>query len=417
MKKKQEIVATQTQEVAVTNEFDLMIAKAIDKNVPVETMEKLLAMRKSLKEEQAKAEYNKALAEMQHECPPITKSKSVMEKDNAKVRYKYAPLDDVISQVKDLLHKYGFSYSFNSRSKKENEKIQIITCTARHIGGHSETAEFELPIDSNTFMSEIQRHGSTLSYAKRYAFCEVFGFVPSGEDNDGQDKEKGESKNAPMTPEQKEEIEKRLATKTIGMPEANYKMITETYLSYTKAKADTCVKWWDKEVEKANKKTSSQPDDKRGKETPQNENSGTPEPLTTDQFPLIENARKSRYLQFATVFEQTLIRNAQTKKQGIVAINLWYGTEENSIHIAGLREKLVKDHPETEKKPKPAKVDPKSQDVVKLYDKLVAKKVLCSKCKRPTVPELNEKGQFVMNEEGDCYSFVCECGAKKWVLA
>ena len=60
--------------MSVQHDAEALIAKAIDKKVPVETMERLLMMRRELKAEWAKAEFDKALAAFQAECPIIKKN-------------------------------------------------------------------------------------------------------------------------------------------------------------------------------------------------------------------------------------------------------------------------------------------------------------------------------------------------------
>ena len=59
--------------MAVRHDAEALIAKAIDKNVPVETMERLLAMRRELKAEWAKEEFDKAMSAFQSDCPIIKK--------------------------------------------------------------------------------------------------------------------------------------------------------------------------------------------------------------------------------------------------------------------------------------------------------------------------------------------------------
>ena len=51
-----------------------LLAQAIDKGMPVESMERLLAMRREMKAEYARDQYFKALAGFQHECPVIALS-------------------------------------------------------------------------------------------------------------------------------------------------------------------------------------------------------------------------------------------------------------------------------------------------------------------------------------------------------
>ena len=187
--KKEDAVAVASESMpTVKGDVDVLIARAIDKSVPVETIEKLLAMRRELKAERAKEDYNAALSRFQADCPTIKKTISVKEKTGG-TRYKYAPLDEIIRQVKDLLRENGFSYTFDAKfepaADEKKAGAQIITCTARHIGGHSETAEFRSPVDVSAYMSEVQKHGAAMTFAKRYAFCEVFGIMTGDDDTDG----------------------------------------------------------------------------------------------------------------------------------------------------------------------------------------------------------------------------------------
>lgn len=155
-----------------------LIAQAIEKNVPVETMEKLLAMRRELKAEWAKEEFDKAMANFQAECPIIEKKKRVSFNTT---NYSYAPLEDIVEQVKNLLSKNGFSYTFDT---KEAENAIKVICYAKHIAGHTEPSSLEIQIDQASKMNKTQQYGSANSYGKRYAFCNAFGILTGDEDND-----------------------------------------------------------------------------------------------------------------------------------------------------------------------------------------------------------------------------------------
>jgi hypothetical protein len=87
------------------NSIEALIAKAIDKNVPVETMERLLAMRRELRAEWAKEEFDKAMAAFQAECPIIDKSSKV---SFGTTRYSYAALDEIVKEVKGFCQKRVF---------------------------------------------------------------------------------------------------------------------------------------------------------------------------------------------------------------------------------------------------------------------------------------------------------------------
>lgn len=159
-----------------------IITRAIDQKIPVETMERLLAMAERMQTIKAKQEFDKAMASFQAECPIIEKGKVVLNKDKVTVRYKYAPLDSIIKQVGNLLQKNGFSYSTDT---KMNGKA-IITVKATHILGHSESSTVEIPLQPDAYMTEAQKAMSAVTFGKRYAFCNVFGILTGEEDDDNQ---------------------------------------------------------------------------------------------------------------------------------------------------------------------------------------------------------------------------------------
>lgn len=165
---------------ALSSEAELLISQAIDKKVPVETMQKLLEMRRELKAERAGELFNEALSNFQAECPAINKSKIVNNKDGT-IRYRYAPLEEIIKQTKAIIRRWGFSYSIDA---KVEETWVTAICKVTHVAGHSEVSSFKIPIDKAGYMNEPQKFASALTFAKRYSFCNAFGILTSDEDND-----------------------------------------------------------------------------------------------------------------------------------------------------------------------------------------------------------------------------------------
>ena len=159
-----------------------LIARAIDKNLPVEQMERLLAMRRELKAEWAKERYFKSLAAFQRACPIIGKSRAVYSGEKKEtLRYKYAPLDVIVAEVKDILEVHGFSYTL--RTIQTAEEVTAI-CVSHHVDGHSEETQFAVPIDQKAYMNAPQKVASALTYASRYAFRNAFGIMTGDEDDD-----------------------------------------------------------------------------------------------------------------------------------------------------------------------------------------------------------------------------------------
>lgn len=159
-----------------------MISLAITEKVPVETMERILAMRRELKAEWAKAEYDKAMAAFQAECPIIEKTKEVKTNSGDRA-YKYAPIESIVKQVAPILQKHGFSYSTSMELKETGVRV-IVKVT--HAAGHSTESPMEVPFGTKTqIMSQTQVAAAAQTFAKRYAFCNAFGILTGDEDNDG----------------------------------------------------------------------------------------------------------------------------------------------------------------------------------------------------------------------------------------
>jgi ERF superfamily. len=98
------------------NQIDMLISKAVDRNVSIETMERLLAMRKELRAEKAKEAFDADMASFQGECPTIKKTKAGGKTESGVVAYHYAPIEAIVEQVKGLISKYGFSYAIKTET-------------------------------------------------------------------------------------------------------------------------------------------------------------------------------------------------------------------------------------------------------------------------------------------------------------
>lgn len=182
-----------TEVVSVEN----LIQQAIVHNTPVDTMERLLAMRRELKAEYAKEEFDKAMANFQGECPTIKKTKAGGKTNSGSVAYWFAPLDVIVDQVKEPIQRNGFSYLVRTETKADGVKVTVIV---KHKAGHSEPTDVEIPLGTKTgVMSASQVTASALTFAKRYAFCNAFGIL-TGDDDDDAEQTKNVPPQAQSTP-------------------------------------------------------------------------------------------------------------------------------------------------------------------------------------------------------------------------
>lgn len=157
---------------------------AVDKSVPVETMEKLVTLHERVADRRAAQEFFAALAEFQSACPAILKNKETdyTTKAGGRVHYSYATLDQIGTAVRPFLHRLGLSYTWDA--KADAGKVTVV-CTLRHANGHRETSTFEAAIDRESKMNATQQAGAALTYGKRYSLISVLGLSTAEDDTDG----------------------------------------------------------------------------------------------------------------------------------------------------------------------------------------------------------------------------------------
>ncbi|MEQ5857271.1 ERF family protein [Halomonas sp. EF61] len=148
---------------------------AMNPDVDIDKMERLLQMQERVMERQAAMEYSAAMAAMQTEMPSIAERGKT---NNGK----YATLEDIVDTVRPVMQKHGFAVSF--RVKTVDKGIEV-TGVLMHKGGHREETAMLLPADTSGNKNAVQAFGSTTSYGKRYVLCALLNIMTRGEDDDG----------------------------------------------------------------------------------------------------------------------------------------------------------------------------------------------------------------------------------------
>lgn len=159
---------------------------AIERNIPVEALERLQALHERVSDRVAAAEFAQAVATFQATCPPIGKTSTaeIVTKGGSRFKYAYAELDHIARTIAPLLQRVGLSYAWDSET---DGRMLRCTCTLRHINGHTMAARFACPVDSASAMSEQQKHAAALSYARRQSLIQVLGLTTCDPDTDASD--------------------------------------------------------------------------------------------------------------------------------------------------------------------------------------------------------------------------------------
>lgn len=168
-----------------------LIAQAVASGAGIETLERLVALAKDVREVQAREAWYEAMAEFQRSCPPIKKTAKakIKTKGGAEFTYKFAPLDEITSTIAESMGAQGLSISWRSPKIEENRVVQI--CRVSHtLGHHEESGEVSIPIETavegGSGANPAQRVGIAMTYGKRYSLLAIIGKAPEDDDDNAQ---------------------------------------------------------------------------------------------------------------------------------------------------------------------------------------------------------------------------------------
>jgi ERF superfamily len=175
---------------------------ALDPNVDVAKLERLLAIQERLLADQRRTAFMASLARLQEKLPQIAKSGTILDKDG-RTRNRFAKIEDIDVAIRPLCAEEGFSISFDSKAVGN---VIEFTGTLHHREGHAETKTISLPVDNGAGRNAVQSVGSTTSYARRYLLGMHLNLVTRDEDDDGA----GGKASDPITASQADEIRRLL---------------------------------------------------------------------------------------------------------------------------------------------------------------------------------------------------------------
>lgn len=166
---------------------------AMDPNIPLDRLEKMLDMKERMEdraredeERQAKKAYFAAMSKCQSELPVVIKNRG-----NDHTKSRYADLAAIEEQAMPTIHKHGFAVSFQPDGYNNKGELRIVW-EISHAEGHSRNGVGEIPVDGAGAQGKVnktgtQAFGSTATYGRRYLLCMLFN-ISTGDDTDGNNK-------------------------------------------------------------------------------------------------------------------------------------------------------------------------------------------------------------------------------------
>jgi hypothetical protein len=151
-----------------------LIRLAIERNIDMDKLQKLIDMKNAEEERQAKLAFNFHFAEMQKDFVPVSREKQGYD-------YKYAPIELLQKTYGPIIARHGFSYVWREESIPEGKRCYL-TITGF---GHSQENYFDIPpLEKTKQMNSVQVMGAMSTYGRRYTFIAGFGVIIEDEDPD-----------------------------------------------------------------------------------------------------------------------------------------------------------------------------------------------------------------------------------------
>ncbi len=168
-----------------------LISMAIDKDLDMDKLERLIKMRDEEEMKTARSVFNAAMARVQKDIQPV-----IADADNANIPgSKYAKLATIVGTLSPIYAAEGFSVSYGT-ADCGSEKLTLegwfrTTAELSHAGGYSKSYFIDLPLDIVGMAGKINKtkiHAtkSTITYARGILMGLMFNFTTSLDvDNDG----------------------------------------------------------------------------------------------------------------------------------------------------------------------------------------------------------------------------------------
>lgn len=169
------------QNQAVTVTPMQMLASAMEKGIDTAQLEKLLDLQERWEQGEARRAFNAAFADFKAEA--VTIVKGTLIKDGPLKGQKHANLHDVVIATTPKLSAHGLAISW--KLTRDDKDWMEVTCTLRHIAGHSESVSMGAAPDTGPGRNAIQSRGSAKTYLERYTATAILGLAASDQDDDG----------------------------------------------------------------------------------------------------------------------------------------------------------------------------------------------------------------------------------------
>lgn len=160
---------------------DALLHIAVQRGDGIDVLTKLMDLKDRHDAKAALSAYNEAFAAFKAEAVVLIRNKLIA--DGPLKGKRHAELSDAVNAATPALSKHGLSVSW--KLTKDEPQWMEVTCTLRHVGGHSETVSMGGAPDTGPGRNAIQARGSVKTYLERYTYTAILGLAAQDADDDG----------------------------------------------------------------------------------------------------------------------------------------------------------------------------------------------------------------------------------------
>lgn len=159
-----------------------MMLTAMSNGATLEQIEKMMDLQERYERREAEKAMASAFSDFKSEAVRIIKGRAVT--DGPLRGRSYAELHDIVDAVTPALSRHGLGVSWKI-TRDEKDWLEV-TCTLKHVGGHSETVSMGGPPDAGGAKNAMQARASTVTYLERYTLKAILGVAEADDDTDGE---------------------------------------------------------------------------------------------------------------------------------------------------------------------------------------------------------------------------------------
>jgi hypothetical protein len=159
---------------------------ALNPDIPVDKLQTLMEMQRTIMREQAEQRFHMAMSAAQAEMRPVA-----ADAENPSTKSRYASYEALDRAIRPIYTAHSFGLSFDTSDSPLADHIRVL-CYVTHGAGHARTYRVDMPADGKgakggDVMTKTHAAGAAMSYGMRYLLKMIFNVAVGEDDRDGND--------------------------------------------------------------------------------------------------------------------------------------------------------------------------------------------------------------------------------------